>query len=269
MSMALETLHGRNSSPLSAVIVQQGRLLDYIDGLTQRKETPEEYVRQEIAKSIVREYGYDKSQIAVEYVVRVGAGKPRADLVIFGESESHSQDKARIIIECKSQKIKSSDRKEGVGQLQSYMSACPNVSYGMWTNGLERFCFRRIDHDGIVSFEEIPDIPGKGKSDDEVERPRFDQLKAASSDALLFAFRRCHNYIAGNQGLQKPEAFWELLKIIFAKLMTREAPIMLTFMSHLQSDTALMASFLQRSGSITCLAKSELNIRRYFVRKNL
>jgi len=34
----------------------------------------------------------------------------------------------------------------------------------------------------------------------------------------LFAFRRCHNYIAGNQGLQKPEAFWELLKLIFCKI---------------------------------------------------
>jgi type I restriction enzyme M protein len=35
---------------------------------------------------------------------------------------------------------------------------------------------------------------------------------------LLLAFKRCHNYIAGNQGLQKPEAFWELLKVIFCKI---------------------------------------------------
>ena len=33
-----------------AVIVQQGKVLDFIDGQTQREETPEEYVRQEIAK---------------------------------------------------------------------------------------------------------------------------------------------------------------------------------------------------------------------------
>ena len=33
-----------------AVIVQQGKVLDFIDGATQREETPEEYVRQEIAK---------------------------------------------------------------------------------------------------------------------------------------------------------------------------------------------------------------------------
>ncbi|MBB5705221.1 N-6 DNA methylase [Sphingopyxis panaciterrulae] len=201
-----------------AVIVQQGRLLDFIDGLTQRNETPEEYVRQEIAKSLVREYQYAKAEIAVECTLAVGSRKPRADLVVFEPGQPHKQERARIIVECKSQKIRSNDRKDGVGQLQSYMAACPNVLYGMWTNGLERFCYKRVDTDGQIEFAEIPDLPTKGRSEDEAERPRFDQLKAASSDALLFAFRRCHNYIAGNQGLQKPEAFWELLKLIFCKI---------------------------------------------------
>ena len=200
------------------IIVQQGKILDYIDALTQRKETPEEYVRQEIAKSLVREYGYEKQEISVEFTLRLGSRRPRADLVIFNEGDPHDQDRTRIIIECKSQKIKSTARKDGVGQLKSYMAACPNIAYGMWTNGIERFCYRRIDTGGKVVFEETPDIPEKGRTEDEVTRLRFDQLKAASSDALLFAFRRCHNYIAGNQGLQKPEAFWELLKIIFCKI---------------------------------------------------
>jgi len=177
----------------AAVIVQQGKLLDFIDGLTQRNETPEEYVRQEIAKSLVREYQYAKAEISVEFTLAVGSKKPRADLVIFNPEDGHKQDRARIIVECKSQKIKSSDRNDGVGQLHSYMAACPNVVYGMWTNGLERFCFRRTEKEGQITFDEIPDVPSKGRSEDEVERPKFDQLKAASSDALLFAFRRCHN----------------------------------------------------------------------------
>jgi type I restriction enzyme M protein len=215
--MALSGAEARESKP-AAVIVQQGKVLDYIDGVTQRNETPEEYIRQEIAKSLVREYAYAKSEIAVEFVLHLGSRKPRADLVVFGEDDERQQDRVRIIIECKSQKVKSSDRKDGVGQLQSYMAACPNVAYGMWTNGVERYCYRRVDSAGEIKFEEMPDIPGKGRTEDEVERPRFDQLKAASSDALLFAFRRSHNYIAGNQGLQKPEAFWELLKLIFCKI---------------------------------------------------
>jgi type I restriction enzyme M protein len=201
-----------------AIIIQQGKVLDFIDGKTQRPETPEEYVRQEIAKSLVREYRYEKASIEVEFTVRVGSRKPRADLVIFPVDAEHTQESALIIVECKASTVKSADKKDGVGQLQSYMAASPNVSYGMWTNGIERFCYRRIVKGGTVSTEEVPDLPVFGRGDEEQDRPRFDQLKPATSDALLFAFRRCHNYIAGNQGLQKPQAFWELLKLIFCKI---------------------------------------------------
>lgn len=99
-----------------AVIVQQGKVLDFIDGQTQRDETPEEYVRQEIAKSLVREYGCPKKDTRVEFVLRVGIRKARADLIVFHDGEGHDQSSAYIIVECKEQKIKSSDRKEGVGQ---------------------------------------------------------------------------------------------------------------------------------------------------------
>ena len=77
---------------VSAVIVQQGKVLDFIDGQTQRDETPEEYVRQEIAKSLVREYGYPKSDILVEFTLRVGSRKPRADLVIFASGSALTEE---------------------------------------------------------------------------------------------------------------------------------------------------------------------------------
>lgn len=206
------------SSSKLAIIIQQGKILDFIDGKTQRPDTPEEYVRQEIAKSLVREYRYDKACIEVEFTLRLGSRKPRADLVIFAPDVAHTQEQAAIIVECKASSVKSSDKKEGVGQLQSYMAACPNVAYGMWTNGIERFCYRRIVKGGQVIVEDVPDLPQFGRESGDEDRPRFDQLKPATSDALLFAFRRCHNYIAGNQGLQKPAAFWELLKLIFCKI---------------------------------------------------
>ncbi len=59
--------------PLSnlAIIIQQGKILDFIDGHTQRPDTPEEYVRQEIAKSLVREYRYEKPNIEVEFTLRL------------------------------------------------------------------------------------------------------------------------------------------------------------------------------------------------------
>jgi type I restriction enzyme M protein len=203
---------------VAAIIVEQGKLLDFIDGKTQRPEIPEEYVRQEIAKSLVREYRYPKADIEVEFTLRLGTRKPRADLVIFPSQEAHTQENARIIVECKAPTVKAADKKDGVGQLQSYMAACPNAEYGMWTNGVERFCYRKVSRSGKIIVEEVPDLPEFGRADDYADRPRFDQLKPATSDALLFAFRRCHNYIAGNQGLQKSQAFWELLKLIFCKI---------------------------------------------------
>src|ERR1017187_8777971 len=96
-----------------AIIIQQGKVLDFIDGKAQRNETPEEYVRQEIAKSLVREYRYEKTHIEVEFTVRVGSKKPRADLVIFPAATDHKQEDALMIVECKSAKVKSEDKKEG------------------------------------------------------------------------------------------------------------------------------------------------------------
>jgi type I restriction enzyme M protein len=202
----------------SVIIVQQGKVLDYIDGLTQRSETPEEHVRQEIAKSLVREYRYPKARIAVEFTVQIGTRKPRADLVIFAPDKPHTQENAKIIVECKAPTVKMADKDNGVGQLTSYLNACANTIYGMWINGVERMCLRRVKEDGENRWVEVPDLPEFGKEDQAEDRPRYDQLKPAGSDALLFTFRRCHNFIAGNQGLQKPQAFWELLKLIFCKI---------------------------------------------------
>ena len=200
------------------VLVQQGKLLDFIDGDTQRPQSPEEYVRQEIAKSLVREYGYPRESIQVEFSIAMGSRRPRVDLAVFEDASEQSQQNATILVECKAPRVKPTSPKDGFEQLQSYMSACPNATYGMWTNSLERFCFRKVSKDGRVSFEDIPDIPRYRQSQAGSDRLRFDQLRPATSDALLFAFRRCHDYIAGNQGLQKPEAFWELLKLIFCKI---------------------------------------------------
>ena len=74
MSVAVQGIEAQPTpTKPAAVIVQQGKILDYIDGLTQRSETPEEYVRQEIAKSLVREYGYEKAEISVEFILRLGS----------------------------------------------------------------------------------------------------------------------------------------------------------------------------------------------------
>lgn len=200
-----------------AFIVPQGKIVDYIDG-TLRNETPEEYVRQEIEKSLVREYKYPREELSVEFKIKIGVQRKRADLLIFPEGATHHQEHIWAIIECKAANVSPNDKGEGVEQLKSYLAASVNTEFGMWTNGQDRFCFHKVQSRAGIEFADINDIPVKGKSLEDAERPSFSSLSPANSDALLFAFRRCHNYIAGNQGLQKPEAFWELLKVIFCKI---------------------------------------------------
>ncbi len=64
------------------IVIPEGKICDYIDGKF-RNDTPEEYVRQNIEKRLVNEHKYTKDRIAVEFTLRVGSRKPRADIVIF------------------------------------------------------------------------------------------------------------------------------------------------------------------------------------------
>ena len=71
---------------------------------------------------------------------------------------------------------------------------------------------------GIV-WEQPNDIPAASGDFDEIDRPSRDALKYATDDNLLFSFRTCHNHIYVTDGLQKQPAFFELLKVIFCKIL--------------------------------------------------
>jgi len=203
----------------NVVVIPEGKICDYIDGKF-RNDTPEEYVRQNIEKRLVNEHKYPKDRIAVEFTIHVGSRKPRADIVIFHANKpDRTQENISIIIECKKESIDPTHKKEGVGQLQSYMAACPNCEWGMWTNGKHKEVFRKaVNERGEIEFREYNDIPSADGSVDDIDRPKRNTLKSAVEDNLLFVFKTCHNHIYVNDGLQKQPAFFEFLKLIFCKI---------------------------------------------------
>ncbi len=46
----------------------------YISGKL-RKDTPEDHIRQRIARSLVEEYGYAKEDIGIEFPIKIGNSK--------------------------------------------------------------------------------------------------------------------------------------------------------------------------------------------------
>ena len=202
--------------------VPDGMICDYIDGKI-RKDTPEEYVRQTIEKRLVNEHKYKREQIKIEFGLKLGSRRPRADIVIVPkESLEFTQDDVELIVECKSEKVEPKNKKDGVDQLKSYMSACPNCEWGMWTNGKYKEVLRKVKIEGKYDYQEYNDIPPADGSLEDVDMPRRNKLKKAYEDNLLMVFKTCHNHIYATDGLQKQPAFFELLKLIFCKTLDEQ-----------------------------------------------
>ena len=192
--------------------IPAGKIRCYVTGEL-RNDTPEEHVRQRVARSFVEEYGYDTEDIGLEFRVNVGRAKKRVDIAIFKHEQVHTQENIFIIGEAKREDIKPSDSDNGIDQLMSYLSACPNAKWGLWI-GSELQVYEVITEAGERKSIDVADIPPYGKS--QASRITFDKLGPA--EGLRDTFKRCHNYIYANQGTPKDQAFHDLLKLIFCKV---------------------------------------------------
>ena len=192
-------------------LVPPGKLRCFITGKL-RPDTPEENVRQRWARSLVDEYGYPKADIGVEVFVRMGRAKKRVDLAVYRHGAAHKQENALSYIECKRDDKPLTEDDED--QFKSYMAASASCKSGMLV-AKERRAFERMDDGG---FQRIPDIPRFGQS-----APQMPLRSAlVQTHELSSVFRRCHNYIYANEGIQKADAFHELIKLIFCKTYDEE-----------------------------------------------
>lgn len=197
------------------------------------KATEKERTLQAIIRSLSMEYGFNTTDMARDFRLAgedPDTGKRRgisASLVIFGEGEPHEQENVIRICIVQDAKLKATDAKKGLANLESCMGFVlgeqtakePGCEFGMWTNGSELYFLQKIwdKHEPEPRYEELADFPGKGENLDDLDRPDRQMLRVAAGESLLNAFKRCHDYIYGNQGKIKT-AFWELLNVIFCKI---------------------------------------------------
>jgi type I restriction enzyme M protein len=96
--------------------------------------------------------------------------------------------------------------------------------WGLWTNGLDFFFFEKEKARFDTKFHPRGDWPMADGTLGSRTVASTAQLRRADRDMLLTAFRRCHNYIHGNEGMPKDAAFWQFLYLIFAKLHDERRP---------------------------------------------
>jgi type I restriction enzyme M protein len=213
--------------------IEEGKILDYITG-EPVVENDKERVRQRIARALFHEYGISVDDMEPDFKVKVDGSNKKIDIAIFETGSEHTPENVRRLVVCQKElKIgdkgayKMRDHEQAAKDLeilQAAMTACENCKYGLWTNGLEFFFFRVERTRFDVKFKPIGDWPLSDESIGTRDVASHAKLRRADPEMLRTAFRRCHNYIHGNEGMPKDAAFWQFLYLIFAKMHDERQP---------------------------------------------
>jgi len=177
---------------------------------------PEEKVRQEWIRKLVREGNFDLAQIDQERHLVHGTGSPRADIVVWGSAEAKaSGQSALLIVETKaaSGPIILKDFRQG----ESYARA----------GGCSFLVAATADN--WAAYELTPGFPGIAKqinswptSADFGDSQRLEKLKSSLREFDRDEFQRllfdCHTLLRDHHAMTPDRAFDTISKILFIKL---------------------------------------------------
>lgn len=189
-------------------LTSDGRIVDVFDPGTLRPNTPEEHVRQNYARKLLHEYGYQKEQMVLNAPVQIGSDTKFADIAIYFTASAalrRDQGKIRLVVE-----TKAPDKKTGIGQLKSYISASA-AEGGVWINETDAPLYL---HRVGGKLEEWPNIPHASEDWDAIGKHKKHQLRTPHD--LVETFKRCHNALY-KVGIDSDDLAMDMVRIILAK----------------------------------------------------
>jgi type I restriction enzyme M protein len=191
-----------------------------------KKVKPQESNLQSVILMLNEEYGFDLADMERDFTIQYTdpdtgkIKKQKVELVVFEKGKPHEQDFIIRICVVQDDNVKDTDKKKGVkATLENAMGAVESCEFGLWANGSSyHYLQKEDDRIGFdYEFVDLSDFPGEGETLDDLDRADRSSSKKPANDSLIKVFRRCHDYIYGNEG-RKKDAFWQLLNLIFCKL---------------------------------------------------
>jgi type I restriction enzyme M protein len=218
----------------TVLAIEDGMLLDYLTN-NPIKQTPKELVRQKTLRALFHEYGLSAEDMALDVPIKVDGKRKKIDIAIYEHGEEHLPENIRRVVICdkapkqgKKSAVKMRDHAQAQKDLQlmeDMMREQENDKYvltkchwGLWTNGIEFFFVEKEESRFDTKFRAVGDWPFADETMGSRDVASNAQLRTADREMLLTAFRRCHNYIHGNEGMPKDAAFWQFLYLIFSKM---------------------------------------------------
>jgi type I restriction enzyme M protein len=215
--------------------LEEGKLLDYITGAPV-KDSPKEQVRQRIARALFHEYAISVEDMVPDFKMTIDGRRKSIDIAIFEPGAPKTVENLRRIVICdkepksgskgayKMRDHKQAEKEFGLLYAAMGQEHAAGCRWGLWTNGLDFFFFEKETTKFDVKFLPRGDWPMADGSLGSRSVASAAKLRRADRDMLLTTFRRCHNYIHGNEGMPKDAAFWQFLYLIFAKLHDERRP---------------------------------------------
>jgi type I restriction enzyme M protein len=214
--------------------VRDGFILDFVSGADLLPDTPKEQVRQRIARALFHEYGCSVEDMERDFSVAVGGKRRRADLAIFKPGTAHAAEHLRRVVVCRPEpklakkgavKMRDFDQAASdLDEIKPFLTDIEACQFGLWTNGLEFFFLQKKASRFQVDTEPIGDWPPADETIGTKDVVSHAHTRKADPDMLRTAFRRCHNFIHGNEGMPKDAAFWQFLYLIFCKMHDEKSP---------------------------------------------
>ena len=190
------------------------------------KATDKEITLQSMIAMMTEEYGFAPEDMERDFRVKYEdaneykSKNQKVDLAIFNAGHAHVTDELiRFIIVAKDARVKPNDRKTGVEATTESILCSTNCNFACWTNGEDlQYVYEYEDDFGQPTCENISDFPACGQTLEDLEEQGERAMpRKPANESLVKTFKRCHDYIYGNEGMKKT-AFWELLNLIFCKL---------------------------------------------------
>lgn len=197
--------------------VNEERIVDYISGEYVRATPEEVEAVQPFSKALVEDYGYPKDSVRThpQWRVKVRPSDKKkeypVDIAVFADGDQ-SDDGLYIVVECKRK-----NRKDGRTQLEDYLRFS-KARLGVWFNGEERLYLQKLESNGEVRFNEIPNIPRYHERLEDLGKFKRKDLQPAEN--LKSTFKAIRNYLAANAvGITRDEVFAsQIINLIFCKI---------------------------------------------------
>ncbi len=205
------------SGTIKEVEIPDGKIADYITGKWV-KETEQEQVRQNFERTLVEEYEYTATNIRIDFPIKIWDGDKqktkKAPLVVMHEGKQEPY----VMVLIANPKANPTDKLCGASELEQWLVDTPTAEFGCWTNGIENVFFQKKKTKFETDVFPVNDFPRFGEDASSIYTTDRRRLRVATGNNLLYAFKRCHDYIHANQGGSKEQIFWEFLKLLFAKI---------------------------------------------------